>query len=230
MVIDSINSPEFDNRIHGSGVLITEDRPQPDFNSIQINTSGKVFINRSRNQHVSVTVDSNVIKYVYTTVNNGKLNIGINRGVQLSNISLTVDIGMMDLEELRTTSSGDIIGRDQFVSDVIVLATSSSGNISLDLKTDKLYSNISSSGDLYLSGSADEHKAYISSSGDLYAFNLNTETTKINISSSGDAEVYVANTLDATLSSSGSLYYKGNPSITQSVSSSGRIYNANGSF
>jgi len=230
MVIDSINSPEFDNRIHGSGVLITEERPLPYFNSVQINTSGKVFINRNKNQQVSVTVDSNVAKYVYTTVNNGKLNIGIKNGIQLSNINLTVNIGMMNLAELRTTSSGDIIVRDQFVSDAIVIATSSSGDISVDLKVEKLYSNISSSGDIYLSGSANEHKAYISSSGDLHAFNLNTETTKINISSSGDAEVHATNNLEITLSSSGSLYYQGNPSITQSVSSSGRIHNANGSF
>jgi len=230
LVIDSINSPEFDNRIHGSGVLITEERSLPYFNSVQINTSGKVFINRNKTQQVSVAVDSNVIKYVYTTVSNGKLNIGIKSGINVSNIRLTIDIGMNDLAELRTTSSGDIFVNDQFVSDAIVIATSSSGDISLDIKTEKIYSNISSSGDIFLNGSADEHRAYITSSGDLHAFNLATKTTKINISSSGDAEVSATNYLEVTLSSSGSLYYKGNPSITYSVSSSGKIYNANGAF
>ncbi|MBC8181039.1 hypothetical protein H8E88_07940 [candidate division KSB1 bacterium] len=48
LFVDTITSPEFDNRIHGSVVLITEERPLPYFNSVQINTSGKVFINRFR--------------------------------------------------------------------------------------------------------------------------------------------------------------------------------------
>jgi hypothetical protein len=228
--VDSITSPEFDNGIHGSGIMITEKRLLPYFDSVQMNTSGDVFVTSSTNQRITVTVDSNVIEYVYTTVNNRKLQIGIKHGVQLSNINLTVDVGVINLEELCTTSSGDIIGKNKFEADVIVLRTSSSGDINLDLKAEKLFSNISSSGDIFVSGSAAEHKATISSSGDLHAFNLDTENTKISISSSGDAEVYVTNKLEATLSSSGSLYYKGHPSLAHSVSSSGRIYNANGSF
>ena len=228
MFIDTITSPEFNNKIHGSGVLITEERTLANFNSVEMTTSGKVFLTSDSNQQVSVTVDSNIIKYIYTTVSDGKLYIGVQRGVQLSNINLIVNIKMNNLEELRTISSGDIIGQNKFKADVVCLSTVSSGNIEMELETDKLCSSISSSGNIFLSGSTLEHEVNISSSGDLHSFNFVTETTKISISSSGNAEVYVSDFLDVILSSSGSLYYKGYPSITYSVLSSGKIYNANG--
>jgi hypothetical protein len=84
-----------------------------------------------------------------------------------------------------------------------------------------------SSGDLFLYGSVYNHEAVISSSGDLIAFNLITDTTKIMINSSGDAEVFAARLLYVTINSSGSLYYKGHPKIYQTISSSGRIIDAN---
>ena len=226
LIIDVSDSFKND-RITGSGYLITEQRTLPEFNSVEMSTAGKVYITYGTEQEVSVVVDQNIAEFITTSVHNGKLYIGTEHGVSLSNYKLIINLTMTDLEELVTSSSGDIIGKNKFTADRVGLVTNSSGDICLDLDADRLNTRISSSGDIYLSGSVVLHEATISSSGDLYAFNLVTSTTKINISSSGNAQVYASRLLDVRISSSGDLYYKGYPTIYKSISSSGRIYDSN---
>ncbi len=228
LIIDATDTfDESDDSIKGSGYLITESRTLPNFNSIEMCTAGKVYITYGIEQEVSVTVDQNIAEYITTSVHDGKLFIGTKRGVSLSNYKLIVNLTMTDLEELVTNSSGDIIGKNKFEADVLCLVINSSGDISLDLAADQLYSRISSSGDLFLNGSVYKHEAVISSSGDLCAFNLITDTTRITLNSSGDAEVYASRLLDVKINSSGNLFYKGYPTIYKLISSSGRIIDAN---
>jgi hypothetical protein len=216
-----------DETISGSGHIITESRALPQFNSVIMNMAGKVYLVYGDEQEVTVTVDQNIAEYIITSVQNGKLVIETARGVSLSNYKLIINLTMTDLEELVTNSSGDIIGKNLFYADVVNLTINSSGDISLDLEANQLYSRISSSGDLFLSGSVPIHQATISSSGDLHAFNLVTDTTKITLNSSGNAEVYVSRLLDIRINSSGDLFFKGHPTIYKSISSSGRIYDSN---
>jgi hypothetical protein len=83
---------------------------------------------------------------------------------------------------------------------------------------------ISGSGKIEASGTAREVKAVLSGSGRVYAANLEVEKCDIRISGSGDVEINVKNELDATISGSGSVTYKGNPShVNSHASGSGHI-------
>jgi hypothetical protein len=226
LIIDVSDSLEND-KIRGSGYLTTEQRTLPEFNSVEMSTPGKVYITYGTEQEVSVVVDQNIAEFITTSVHNGQLYIDTKQGVSLSNYKLIINLTMTDLEELVTSSAGDIIGKNKFTADRVGLVINSSGDICLELEADQLNTRISSSGDIYLIGSVVLHEATISSSGDLHAFNLVTTTTKISINSSGNAEVYASRLLDVRISSSGDLYYKGYPTIYKSISSSGRIFDSN---
>lgn len=216
-----------DESIHGSAILLTETRALPDFNSVDMTTAGKVFIAFGAEQNVAITVNDNIAEFISTTVRNGKLFIGTQSGVSLSNMNLTVNLTMTELSELVTSSAGTIIGRNKFYAETVRLILCSAGGMWLELEADRLYSNLSSAGNLYLSGKVREHNAFVSSAGNLHAFDMISETTKITLSSAGNAEVNVTNTLEATLSSVGSLFYKGNPTIYKNLSSKGKIINMN---
>ncbi len=222
-----VNSNDSDNGLEGSGDIVTETRSCPDFNAIEMATAGKVYLTSGPVHAVTVSVDDNVLEYITTSVKNEKLFIGVQRGVQLSDFNLVVNITLTDLHELITSSAGSIIGKNKFEADFVRLMTSSAGDIKLELAAGKLESICSSAGDLFLKGNVTEHNAIVASAGNLYAFNLITNTTRITISSAGNAEVYATQLLDATLSSVGSLYYKGHPTITHRISSLGRIIDAN---
>jgi len=224
---DKTISPDEPEKLRGSGQLMTEERVESDFNSVHISTAGEVKVTFGTKQEVLVTADDNIIQYITTKVSNGKLIIGIENDVSLSNFKLIVEVTMTDLEELSTSSAGSIIGQNKFKADRVRLFSSSAGSIWLDLEAGELNSNLSSAGSLILSGAVTNHQAVLSSAGSLFAFDLNTKNTTITLSSAGNAEVYVTNRLDATLSSVGSLFYKGNPVINKTVTSIGKVYNVN---
>lgn len=213
--------------ISGSGVLITEPLELPEFHSIENMTAGRVNLTYGTTQSVSVTADDNINEYFTAEVRNSKLVITKKRNAKLKDYELIYDITITDLEELTVNSAGSFVGTNKFEAGDVVLTTNSAGSISLELETNELLSYVNSAGSIKLSGIVYEHRAFVSSAGSLYAFDLSTNKTIINLSSVGCAEVYVTEILDATVSSLGSLYYKGNPQVYQTVTSFGRVINAN---
>ncbi|MGC4021491.1 MAG: head GIN domain-containing protein [Cyclobacteriaceae bacterium] len=79
--------------------------------------------------------------------------------------------------------------------------------------------SISGSGKIVASGTANEIKAKISGSGKVLASNLEVSRCDVRISGSGDVEINVKDALDANISGSGSVSYKGSPSQLNSHSS-----------
>ncbi len=225
VIRDASMSP--DERINGSGNYITETRNFPDIHSVNMTTAGNVKVTYGTEQEVTVTVEDNIMEHIATTVSGGELFIGTAQNVQISNMHLTVNITMTDLEALTTSSAGTIEGQNKFEADDVSLFLSSAGNIILELEADELYTSLSSAGSLFLCGSVNKHHAVLSSAGSLLAFDLITDTTKITVSSAGNAQIYASQLLDITISSIGSVFFKGNPTITQRITSLGRLYDAN---
>ena len=89
---------------------------------------------------------------------------------------------------------------------------------------DKASFGVSGSGKIVASGSAQSVKTSISGSGKVLAANLEADKCDIRISGSGDVEINVKSELDATISGSGSVSYKGNPNhVNSHASGSGHI-------
>jgi len=221
------NDIDNNDNIHGSGNRVSEERIVPFFKSINHATVGQVNITYGETQEVIVTTDDNIQKYVKIEVENEKMTIFIDSDSGLSNFRLTIDIVLTELKSLAASSAGNITSTNKFFADDVQLYLNSAGNISLEVETTELYSNINSAGNLILKGKTDYHYSSLNSAGNLHAYNLKTDTTRINVNSAGNAFVNVSDYLDVTLTSLGSLYFTGYPSIIQNVSSIGRVVNSN---
>jgi hypothetical protein len=77
---------------------------------------------------------------------------------------------------------------------------------------------VSGSGKIEASGSASTVTATISGSGKVMAGDLETNSCDVKIAGSGDVEINVKNELDANITGSGNVRYKGNPSKVNSHS------------
>jgi hypothetical protein len=137
--------------------------------------------------------------------------------------SLTLDIDATGDVEADVSGSGEIRlkGKSRaFDSDV-----SGSGKVDLAMNINGAADfSVSGSGKIEASGSADNVKTAISGSGKVLAADLQANRCEVRISGSGDVEINVKNELDATISGSGSVSYKGDPSKVNSNSSgSGKI-------
>jgi hypothetical protein len=89
---------------------------------------------------------------------------------------------------------------------------------------DKLYASISGSGKLVASGKANTLKTSISGSGRVRAIDLEADVCDIKIAGSGSVDVNVRNELNANVSGSGNVSYKGNPNhVNTNSSGSGKV-------
>ncbi len=225
---DCILSPnDCDNTIKGSGHMVTDTLSFTNFHSIHLITAGLVNVRLGSQQSVTMTVDDNIKQYIKVNVTDNRLVISNESNTNLSDYNLIFEVTITDIEDFVTSSAGNIVGKNLFTADVVRLVTNSAGNISLDLEAQQLYSMINSAGNISLSGNVSYHQSMINSAGNLNAFSLETDTTTISLNSAGNGQIFVNDLLNATLTSAGSLYYKGNPVIHSSVSSLGKIVNAN---
>lgn len=102
---------------------------------------------------------------------------------------------------------------------------SGSGSITLSLNiSGNADFGVSGSGKIQASGTSSKVKIAVSGSGRVLAGNLETNVCDVRISGSGGAEIHVKEELDANISGSGSVGYKGDPKKINSKSSgSGKV-------
>lgn len=145
--------------------------------------------------------------------------------------------------DLKVSGSGDMELQVELSGDVRA-DVSGSGNLKVKGNCRNLSSSISGSGKVYIAnsidgiakfsmsgsgkvlaaGKAQMVKADISGSGKLLAADLETEKCEVRITGSGDVEINVKSELDARITGSGSVSYKGSPNHVNSNSSgSGKI-------
>ena len=131
--------------------------------------------------------------------------------------NMKVDVEASGDMESDVSGSGNIELRgkcDSFNSDV-----SGSGKVILTLNASgDAEFGVSGSGKIEASGTASRVKTSISGSGKVLAANLETNSCEVRITGSGDVEINVKNELDANITGSGSVRYKGNPSKVNSNS------------
>jgi len=137
--------------------------------------------------------------------------------------SMQIDVDASGAMETNVSGSGNI--------DVKATCKSLEGKVSGSGKVafagtvaERADVNVSGSGKILAKGTAREIKTTISGSGEVLAADLEVEKCEVRISGSGDVEINVKSELDATISGSGSVSYKGNPSQVNSHSSgSGKV-------
>ncbi|WBM74247.1 GIN domain-containing protein [Saprospira grandis] len=149
---------------------------------------------------------------------------------------------------LKTSGSGDINCQNAItVQDALFLEITGSGNISFegsasravgqitgsgnilipDLQTNQWEAYLNGSGSCNISGYSPSESVNISGSGSYAGFNFLSQNGSYQHAGSGQIECQVSSLLDANLSSSGNLYYKGNPAKTVTATGSGQVIDAN---
>lgn len=188
-----IDHPVDNERIYGSGRLVTENRSVRKFAGISVEGSASVQIIPAETESLKIQADDNIIDKVITSVEDGKLHIYLEKG-SYTDITVKVFVEMNKLESLECNGSADFVTTKPFTMDYIKCVISGAASIKL-------------------AGTANHEDIEINGAGNISNYALEAAEANVNIRGTGSVEVNVTKKLDATISGTGSITYTGDPSI-----------------
>lgn len=195
------------------------------FDEIRLYTSSDIRIIQSSEYRVIITGEANDVNDIQVRVVSGRLTIEEHN---TRDEDLLIKIHVPDISQLQSFGSSFVYGESHFqqTRDLEILVEGS-GDVDFAISTDDVEVEISGSGSVILEGITETLDARISGSGWIRSFNLESELADVLIEGSGSAEVYVIRDLDAFISGSGNIYYKGHPIIHANIIGSGSVIDAN---
>ncbi len=209
--------------------LRDEKRDVSGFSRIESSGSFQVEIRSGNRESLRLEGPSEVLEQVETIVENGTLKIRMKRNAKnffnmRSNTGVKVFIEAKNLTGLSLSGSGTIQSAVTLKGSDVDIKVSGSGSISSAAETEELSVQVSGSGRVDARGKAKEAEISISGSGRMNALELAVDESEIRISGSGRVELTANNSIDARISGSGSVRYKGSASnINAQTSGSGKV-------
>lgn len=217
-------------KIEGNGRIKKETRSVSDFTAVGSAGSWDVMIAYGESNSIQLEGDENLLDYIETNVENGKLSIKAKKNTNLrSKNKITIYVSLTKLTGVSLSGSGDIIGKGKFRNEGTTdFKLSGSGNIQMSF--DKVQSaevSISGSGNIKLAGSANSVNARISGSGNADCSEVICDDAEAQVSGSGNVKLNANKSVDASISGSGNVSYKGAASdVKKRVAGSGRLVKA----
>lgn len=213
-----------DRRIHGDGSVSTETRNVTGFTGVE--THGDIDIVVEQGPfNVKVEADQNILQYIETKVEHGRLVVDFKPGLSLQDINTArVYVTAPELNAFETHGSGDISGKGKLTNkDSMDIKVDGSGDIELRIDCPIVKTETHGSGDMSIAGESRSVQYETDGSGDVKASDLKAEMVKVSIHGSGDIEVYASDALDVEISGSGDVHYRGSPKTTSSIHGSGEL-------
>lgn len=213
------------HRVKGNGKVATESKQVGDFTGVELHGAFDVFLSEGSPASVSIEAEENIIPHIELHVLNGILNIETEDNIWLrTNKPVKIFITSPSYNRIQVTSSGNITGQTKITNETkLNISVSGSGELKLDVDAPEIEANVSGSGEMDLSGETKKFSGDVSGSGDIRAMNLKSEESNLQVSGSGNIDVYASIKLDASVSGSGNIRYKGDAKVSSSTSGSGNV-------
>lgn len=189
--------------------------PLQDFNKVELRGSVKVNLKVADKNSIDFA-DGNPANTVTWEMEGSTLTI--------DGAGNTATLYVKNISGIEVSGTSSIKSEDTLRGDNLTMEISGSGSMELILVATKVKADISGVGKMELKGRAQSLKADISGSGKLFASKLETQNTTIDISGTGIATVNATENLDASITGTGKVYYKGSPkNVTQNITGLGQL-------
>ena len=201
---------EEDLCLKGSGTV--NEYPLSLTNFDEISIFGPVNLRLSQGSEIAVSIDAEpeIFSELSYEVKNGVLEVGFKQNVSCfdTDHGVWVNATVPDLQTIYQAGVSEII---------------SDG----DLNFDQLDLYVSGTAEVMLSGQADTHKIVSSGVINTNNFDFVTRNTSVDISGAAELELTCSDKLDIKVEGSATIYYKGNPEITNNSSGSLQLIDSN---
>lgn len=199
----------------------SETRSLDKFNGIRVGEAIDVYLKKGDKESAKVEVDGVKLSDVLTEVAGSYLRIHMRSGNYRGQRSVKVYVTYVSIEKINASSASTVISEGTMKATSLDLGASSAANIELIVEAETVTADVGSAADIRIEGKAKNLRIEASSAGTVDAYDLECENVEASASSAGSARVNVSKSIDARASSGGSIRYRGNPTNTNTGSSSG---------
>jgi hypothetical protein len=216
--------------IVGNGDVVTKTLAVSNFEGLAVSGNFEVTLVQGNTKNITLLGESNLLEAIVVEVSGKSLKIAPAAMTQLKpskGKKIQINVPVINLTNIAMSGSG-YLKSDQLleISD-LTLSLSGSGTMDLKVKVSTISTSVSGSGKIHLSGTANVFKGSVSGSGRIEALALIAAEVKAAVSGSGQLSVFCDESLNATVSGSGKIIYKGSPAKKDTkVSGSGKITTA----
>lgn len=209
--------------VKGTGEPVKKDLTVAPFHGVEVMGSLDVELTQAATQSVVVEGQANVAELVETTVNNGIWTIKTSKCYSTDK-PFVVRISVPAMDRVAVMGSGDVTSKNAFGGDRIDIDIQGSGDVTMTFNCKSVDASVQGSGDIKLGGECQESVFSVQGSGDVKAVELKSQRTMATVTGSGDIAVQVSESLNASVTGSGSVKYKGKPTdVKHNVTGSGDV-------
>lgn len=201
----------------------TVERNLGNFEGVKIGGSFDVQLKQGDQNQIQIKAKGVETDEVITEVEGNTLHIRMKNG-NYWNIDVDIVLTYKNLNVIHSSGSSDVETINAIKTNNLEIKLSGSGDLKAEVDVTSLNLTISGSADAELRGKTQSQEVSISGSGDVKAFYLDCASANIKVSGSGDAKIVANENLEAKVSGSGQIRYKGSPNKQiVKVSGSGNV-------
>ncbi len=206
-------------KLTGDGNVVKETRSTPSFSEIEINSALNVFLKQSDEESVFIESDKNLIPYIRTYVEDGKLIIDMKDKFKLKkSTKLNVYVTLKNLTNLINNSVGNVKSENNLKLSSLNIKNNSVGNLVLDISCDNLNADLNSVGNVSFSGRVNKANIQNNGVGNLDAEDMTAEVLLIENNSVGNSIVNATREIYIEANGVGDVSYKGTAELKKSES------------
>ena len=199
----------------------SETRSVGKFSGVKVMEGIDVRLIKGEKESVRVEVDGLPLNSIITEVSGSYLEIHRSSNSSRYRGSAKVYVTYVKVENLSASSAGAIYSENTITADNMDISASSAGSIEITIEARNADVSASSAGEVELQGKADRINFSAKSAGQIDAYDLSARRVNADASSAGSIKLAVEDDLVAHASSGGSIRYHGNPTKSNTNSSSG---------
>ena len=197
-----------------------EERSIGSFDGLKVSEGIDVYLKKGSKEALKLEVRGTNIDNVITEVSGGYLRIHMREG-RYRDRSVKVYVTYVKLEKIAASSAANVFSDGTISGKRLVISASSAASVDLPIDVEELDVSASSAADVGLRGKAKNVELDASSAGEVDSYHLEADEVRSTASSAGTIKLSVRKSINARASTGGSIRWRGNPTQSNTNSSSG---------
>ena len=202
-------------RVRGSGNIVSENRTESGFNSIDVSGDIDVYIKQDSASSVKVEADDNILEYIEVHTDGSTLEIYTEGNIRLKpSHKIKVYVSNPEYKDLQVSGASSIRSENEITSPgALHVDISGASEGRLEVNAPKVSVNLTGASNANIKGKTKDFDGGASGASEIRCFDLLTENAEVDASGASSIEVYASVKIAGQASGASSVNYKGNAQV-----------------